>query len=165
MKGTNVLSSRSGKLVGQSLTLNQKMLVIQFAIICVLTIPSGYKIPGRRRITEGVCWCNCRFPVQGRWHVEHGVSWRIPRWESWSKHQCVEEVSWTAQVGRLVTSGRIKVLVCIECVHVSFNCGREFLSSFHLPGEGQKIDRIMENFAQGYCASNPTIFSNPGVSL
>lgn len=38
---------------------------------------------------------------------------------------------------------------------------REFLSSFHLPGEGQKIDRIMEHFAQGYCASNPTIFSNP----
>ena len=37
------------------------------------------------------------------------------------------------------------------------------MSSFHLPGEGQKIDRIMENFAQGYCASNPTIFSNPGV--
>ncbi|XP_065898377.1 cytohesin-1-like [Dysidea avara] len=37
---------------------------------------------------------------------------------------------------------------------------REFLSSFHLPGEGQKIDRIMEHFAQGYCAANPTLFSN-----
>lgn len=46
---------------------------------------------------------------------------------------------------------------------VSIDDGREFLSSFHLPGEGQKIDRIMEHFAQGYCESNPMIFSNPGV--
>ena len=46
-----------------------------------------------------------------------------------------------------------------------FDCGREFLSSFHLPGEGQKIDRIMENFAQGYCASNPKLFSNSGVCV
>ena len=49
--------------------------------------------------------------------------------------------------------------------YVSFDDCREFLSSFHLPGEGQKIDRIMEHFAQGYCTSNPTIFSNPGTLL
>ena len=53
----------------------------------------------------------------------------------------------------------------IDYPYVSFDDCREFLSSFHLPGEGQKIDRIMEHFAQGYCASNPTIFSNPGTLL
>lgn len=53
----------------------------------------------------------------------------------------------------------------IVCVYVRFCCGREFLSSFHLPGEGQKIDRIMEHFAQGYCSSNPAIFSNPGMHV
>lgn len=53
----------------------------------------------------------------------------------------------------------------VDACYYNYDCGREFLSSFHLPGEGQKIDRIMEHFAQGYCASNPTIFSNPGVFL
>ena len=37
-------------------------------------------------------------------------------------------------------------------------CLREFLSNFRLPGDGQKIDRIMEAFAQVYQAANPTVF-------
>lgn len=37
---------------------------------------------------------------------------------------------------------------------------RLLLSIFHLPGEAQKIDRIMEKFADRYCECNPTIFSN-----
>jgi cytohesin len=35
---------------------------------------------------------------------------------------------------------------------------RQFLWSFRLPGESQKIDRIMEHFAQRYCAQNPEVF-------
>jgi len=37
---------------------------------------------------------------------------------------------------------------------------RLFLSSFRLPGEAQKIDRIMEKFASRYCACNPDLFAN-----
>jgi cytohesin len=35
---------------------------------------------------------------------------------------------------------------------------RQFLWSFRLPGEAQKIDRMMECFAERYCASNPDVF-------
>ncbi|KAJ3670258.1 hypothetical protein LUZ60_010582 [Juncus effusus] len=35
---------------------------------------------------------------------------------------------------------------------------REFLKGFRLPGEAQKIDRIMEKFAERYCADNPGLF-------
>ncbi|XP_068664277.1 brefeldin A-inhibited guanine nucleotide-exchange protein 5-like isoform X2 [Aristolochia californica] len=37
---------------------------------------------------------------------------------------------------------------------------REFLRGFRLPGEAQKIDRIMEKFAERYCADNPGLFRN-----
>ncbi|XP_043718466.1 brefeldin A-inhibited guanine nucleotide-exchange protein 2-like [Telopea speciosissima] len=35
---------------------------------------------------------------------------------------------------------------------------RSFLQGFRLPGEAQKIDRIMEKFAQRYCKCNPKAF-------
>jgi len=38
---------------------------------------------------------------------------------------------------------------------------RQFLWSFRLPGEAQKIDRMMETFATRYCQLNPDIFTNP----
>jgi hypothetical protein len=38
---------------------------------------------------------------------------------------------------------------------------RQFLWSFRLPGEAQKIDRMMESFAQRYCQLNPDLFTNP----
>jgi len=38
---------------------------------------------------------------------------------------------------------------------------RIFLSNFRLPGEAQKIDRIMEAFAKRYCECNPTVFPSP----
>jgi len=38
---------------------------------------------------------------------------------------------------------------------------RQFLWSFRLPGEAQKIDRMMETFAQRYCQLNPDLFTNP----
>lgn len=40
---------------------------------------------------------------------------------------------------------------------------RRFLSPFRLPGEAQKIDRMMEKFAERYFAHNPnTGFGNAG---
>lgn len=37
---------------------------------------------------------------------------------------------------------------------------REFLKGFRLPGEAQKIDRIMEKFAERFCRDNPSLFKN-----
>lgn len=37
---------------------------------------------------------------------------------------------------------------------------RTFLSIFRLPGEAQKIDRMMEKFAEKYCSDNPDKFAN-----
>ncbi|XP_024251771.1 cytohesin-1 isoform X2 [Oncorhynchus tshawytscha] len=37
---------------------------------------------------------------------------------------------------------------------------RQFLWSFRLPGEAQKIDRMMEAFAQRYCHCNPGVFQH-----
>lgn len=37
---------------------------------------------------------------------------------------------------------------------------RLFLSGFRLPGEAQKIDRLMEKFAERYCGQNPAVFHN-----
>ncbi|KAL2337445.1 hypothetical protein Fmac_011891 [Flemingia macrophylla] len=37
---------------------------------------------------------------------------------------------------------------------------RVFLQGFRLPGEAQKIDRIMEKFAERYCKCNPKAFSS-----
>ena len=40
---------------------------------------------------------------------------------------------------------------------------RQFLWSFRLPGEAQKIDRMMEKFAERYCELNPDIFTTTGA--
>ncbi|XP_040263254.1 cytohesin-4 isoform X1 [Bufo bufo] len=37
---------------------------------------------------------------------------------------------------------------------------RQFLGSFRLPGEAQKIDRIMESFSTHYCKCNPSTFKS-----
>merc|ERR1719289_749298 len=36
---------------------------------------------------------------------------------------------------------------------------RRLSYQFRLPGEGQKIDRIMQKFAERYCLQNPNIFA------
>ncbi|XP_032825845.2 cytohesin-3-like isoform X1 [Petromyzon marinus] len=38
---------------------------------------------------------------------------------------------------------------------------RQFLWSFRLPGEAQKIDRMMESFAARYCQCNAGVFQSP----
>eukprot|EP00930_Biecheleria_cincta_P093702 TRINITY_DN8420_c0_g1_i1.p1 TRINITY_DN8420_c0_g1~~TRINITY_DN8420_c0_g1_i1.p1 ORF type:complete len:1819 (+),score=462.05 TRINITY_DN8420_c0_g1_i1:712-5457(+) len=42
---------------------------------------------------------------------------------------------------------------------------RSFLSYFRLPGEAQKIDRMMEKFAEKYCQDNPERFHNPDCAF
>ena len=37
---------------------------------------------------------------------------------------------------------------------------KAFLQGFRLPGEAQKIDRIMEKFAERYCKCNPKAFTS-----
>ena len=44
------------------------------------------------------------------------------------------------------------------------NALRQFLSGFRLPGEAQKIDRIMEAFAIRFCEENPLVFSHPDTA-
>jgi len=41
---------------------------------------------------------------------------------------------------------------------------RAFLSPFRLPGEAQKIDRIMCEFSQRYCTQNPGVFADPDAA-
>jgi cytohesin len=45
--------------------------------------------------------------------------------------------------------------------HTLVDALRDFLRSFHLPGEAQKIDRIVECFAAHFCDCNPAVFANP----
>uniref|UniRef100_A0A8C6EUZ0 SEC7 domain-containing protein n=2 Tax=Marmota marmota marmota TaxID=9994 RepID=A0A8C6EUZ0_MARMA len=40
---------------------------------------------------------------------------------------------------------------------------RQFLWRFRLPGEAQKIDRMMEAFAARYCLCNPGVFQSTGA--
>jgi len=42
---------------------------------------------------------------------------------------------------------------------------RHFLAGFRLPGEAQKIDRMMENFAERYCMTNKTVFPSADVAF
>lgn len=42
---------------------------------------------------------------------------------------------------------------------------RTFLAMFRLPGEAQKIDRMMEKFAEKYCQDNPDTFANPDCAF
>jgi brefeldin A-inhibited guanine nucleotide-exchange protein len=42
---------------------------------------------------------------------------------------------------------------------------RHFLAGFRLPGEAQKIDRIMEKFAERFCLQNPAIFPSADTAF
>jgi Sec7-like guanine-nucleotide exchange factor len=45
---------------------------------------------------------------------------------------------------------------------IKMNFFRRYLFTFILPGEAQKIDRIMEAFAQRYYECNPHIYATAG---
>ncbi len=42
---------------------------------------------------------------------------------------------------------------------------RYYLSGFRLPGEAQKIDRMMEKFAERYCLQNPAVFPSADTAF
>ena len=50
-------------------------------------------------------------------------------------------------------------------VTINFTRCRRYLFSFILSGEAQKIDRIMEAFAQRYYECNPHIYASAGEWL
>ncbi|KAL6762063.1 hypothetical protein V8C86DRAFT_3013062 [Haematococcus lacustris] len=53
----------------------------------------------------------------------------------------------------------------LDFVDVEFDTAiRLFLSGFRLPGEAQKIDRLMEKFAERYLKCNPTSFKSADVA-
>lgn len=59
----------------------------------------------------------------------------------------------------------MKVLDCYVDLHnfsdlILVEALRQFLWSFRLPGEAQKIDRMMEKFAIRYCQQNPGVFED-----
>lgn len=45
-----------------------------------------------------------------------------------------------------------------------FCVARTFLNGFRLPGEAQKIDRLMEKFAERYVNCNPDAFKSADVA-
>lgn len=52
------------------------------------------------------------------------------------------------------------------CVDVPIDTAlRRFLTSFRLPGEAQKIERIVEAFAGHYAACNPKAFRHPDTGF
>lgn len=42
---------------------------------------------------------------------------------------------------------------------------RHYLSGFRLPGEAQKIDRMMEKFAERFCLQNPSVFPSADTAF
>ena len=47
----------------------------------------------------------------------------------------------------------------LDFAGLTFDDGlRTFLAGFRIPGEAQKIDRMMEKFAERFCANNPGVF-------
>lgn len=55
------------------------------------------------------------------------------------------------------------ICVSVTCFYSSASSCRQFLWSFRLPGEAQKIDRMMEAFARRYCNCNPGVFQSTGT--
>lgn len=55
-------------------------------------------------------------------------------------------------------------LLCVCCAGMPFDIAiRVYLDSFRLPGESQKINRIMESFGARYHKQCPELFKNPDV--
>ena len=53
----------------------------------------------------------------------------------------------------------LSVVIC----HTTCLPCRTFLSGFRLPGEAQKIDRLMEKFAERFVSCNPDAFKSADV--
>lgn len=53
---------------------------------------------------------------------------------------------------------------CSPLPHLAVRPCRKFLAGFRLPGEAQKIDRLMEKFAERYVSCNPESFKSADVA-
>ena len=54
----------------------------------------------------------------------------------------------------------------MEFTDMKFDEGlRSFLSGFRLPGEAQKIDRVMEKFAERFCTQNKAVFPSADMAF
>ncbi|KAG0261591.1 Brefeldin A-inhibited guanine nucleotide-exchange protein 2 [Mortierella polycephala] len=73
-----------------------------------------------------------------------------------------------AAIGEYIGEGNEKAIKvmhafvdCLNFTGVGFvDALRMFLQTFRLPGESQKIDRLMEKFADRYCETNTKVFAN-----
>lgn len=102
------------------------------------------------------------------WPCMNSLIWIWCRRWGWCKKKKVWMCAWTAAAvlplalffwwcRNLFSSARAFVLSHLP------SC-RQFLWSFRLPGEAQKIDRMMEAFATRYCDCNPGVFQSTGTS-
>lgn len=53
---------------------------------------------------------------------------------------------------------------CLDAPPARTPACRKFLSGFRLPGEAQKIDRLMEKFAERFVCCNPESFKSADVA-
>ena len=110
------------------------------SVLKLLTMGSWQWAVGNGRWASGsgasaltLGWCHC-------WHVHHC----LPSWYSWQTTD--------ASVCLSVRAG------------MPFDIAiRVYLDSFRLPGESQKINRIMESFGARYHMQCPELFKNPDV--
>lgn len=79
----------------------------------------------------------------------------IPFWEGCSPPTFSGGGRFSSYVGRTN-------LIVIFAIWPRCFIHRQFLWSFRLPGEAQKIDRMMEAFANWYCQCNPGVFQSTG---
>jgi hypothetical protein len=92
------------------------------------------------------------------------VEWRPPFILCWAGDQAGEALSLLRCAGHgwplgLVGPPYAWCWMSCPCFY------RQFLWSFRLPGEAQKIDRMMEAFASRYCLCNPGVFQSTGQRL
>lgn len=91
------------------------------------------------------------------------LAWRLTRTANmaWFGFRGCVSMSFSLGTRELIVSSRREksqhVCVCVCC--------RQFLWSFRLPGEAQKIDRMMEAFATRYCECNAGVFQSTGENL
>lgn len=81
----------------------------------------------------------------------------------------LEQASTGLSAHPLICSSSLQVLYkyvdSIDFKNMTFDAAlRKFLSFFWLPGEAQKIDRMMEKFAERYCSQNGGVFANPDTA-
>ena len=109
----------------------------------------------------------CRLPLRPSGRLSVASRQPRPRAESCP---CSSRL---AQSGRHAAQAERTRLRAVEHLQVAAPCmpataavlaGRRFLSGFRLPGEAQKIDRLMEKFAERYVSCNQEAFKSADVA-